>query len=261
MDMKIKYFDLDNKLVNIRCKLYYNDTQNIRTVVLFGHGLSGHKDNRAAERFAGRLIGETEDAAVLAFNWPGHGDDEQEVVSLSTCDKYIDALIKYIKETFAPEVIDVYATSFGGYLFLRYIAEHENPFQRIALRAPAVEMNEVMNDSIMKADDKDRLRGGKRISVGFDRKVQIDQNFISELQKSNLINSDFRKWAENILILQGSADEVVPYEAVSRFAEKNEIQFELVEGADHRFTDVEKMEEAISQILDFFKCYKIIKSH
>jgi hypothetical protein len=79
MDMKIKYFDLDNKLVNIRCKLYYNDTQNIRTVVLFGHGLSGHKDNRAAERFAGRWIGETEEAAVLAFNWPGHGDDKCEL--------------------------------------------------------------------------------------------------------------------------------------------------------------------------------------
>jgi hypothetical protein len=259
--MKIKYFDLDNKLVNISCKLYYHDSQNVRTVVLFGHGLSGHKDNHAAERFAGRLIGETGDAAVLAFNWPGHGDDGQEVVSLSTCDKYIDALIEYIKETFAPEIIDVYATSFGGYLFLRYIAEHGNPFQRIALRAPAVEIYEVMNHRILDSGEKERMREGKRISVGFDRKVQIEQTFLNELQMADLSIHDFRKWADNILILQGSADEVVPYESVSRFAEKNGIQFQLVEGADHRFTDVEKMDEAISQILNFFKCYEIIKPH
>jgi hypothetical protein len=109
--------------------------------------------------------------------------------------------------------------------------------------------------------EKERMREGKRISVGFDRKVQIEQTFLNELQMADLSIHDFRKWADNILILQGSADEVVPYESVSRFAEKNGIQFQLVEGADHRFTDVEKMDEAISQILNFFKCYEIIKPH
>ena len=54
------------------------------------------------------------------------------------------------------------------------------------------------------------------------------------------------------MVLQGTKDEIVPFEAVKAFAEDNVIEFDPIEGADHRFMDQKKMDLAISLILAFF---------
>ena len=55
------------------------------------------------------------------------------------------------------------------------------------------------------------------------------------------------------MILQGTKDEIVPFEAVKAFAEDNVIEFEPIEGADHRFMEQKKMDLAISRIIAFFR--------
>lgn len=247
-----KYFEINSEGHNVRCKLYYGDLREIRRVVIFCHGFGGHKDNSAAEKFAERVLNKYKGVATVTFNWPCHGDDVKKKLSLSDCDAYLRLVITYVHQTLGVEDVYGYATSFGGYLTLKYLAEHGNPFRKIALRCPAVNMYEVLTRVIISRDELEKIEKGKECPVGFDRKIMVGTPFLHELQSNNIQKIDYLSYAEDILILHGALDEIVPPDVVKQFAEDNLIEWVLVNRADHRFKDSQRMEIAIKEILHFF---------
>lgn len=247
-----KYFEINQDGQNIRCKLYYVNLSEIRKVILFGHGFAGHKDNGAAQKFAGRVLSKYKSAAVAIFNMPCHGDDVKKKMVLRDCMTYLDIAVAYLKNQLGAEEIYSYATSFGGYLILKYINEYGNPFRKIALRCPAVDMYDVLTRTIMKSDEYDRLLKGKNVQVGFDRKIEINPQFLADLKESDIRKNSYLDYADDILILHGTKDEVVPFEDSLKFAEENVIDFIPVENADHRFMDPKCMEIATKEVLSFF---------
>lgn len=244
-----KYFSINESGFSIRCKLYAQDARNVRRVIVFGHGFGGHKDNHAAEHFAERVLSKYKGVGILTFDWPCHGDDARKHLRLDECDAYLTEVLRYARETLGAQELLCYATSFGGYLVLKYLHDHGNPFRRIALRCPAVNMYEVLSHTIMQDGDADKLAKGRDVLVGFDRKVAVDRVFLAELEANDLMTWDYLDWAEDILILHGTADEIVPMAAAARFADDNVIEFIPVEGAEHRFRDPLKMDIAIREIL------------
>lgn len=237
---------------NIRCGIYTEKGEPVRRAVLFGHGFGGHKDNKAAERYAAYLLKKHKDAAVITFDWPCHGDDVRKKLTLADCDAYLSLMIRDTIEKYPGAELNGYATSFGGYLFLKYIHDHGSPFRKTALRSPAVDMYSVLTGVIMKNGDADRLRKGKEVPVGFDRKVMIGQPFLDELRAADIRAYDYLDYAEDLLILHGTKDEVVPFEDSRKFADDNLIEFIPIENADHRYRDQKTMDEAIKHIQDFF---------
>lgn len=246
------YFNINDAGLNIRSKIYSGGPGEVKTLVICGHGFGGHKDNRAAERFSKHVIDKNHGVAVLTYNWPCHGDDVRKTLRLSDCDAYLAAVLAWAKARYPGAKLFGYATSFGGYLFLKYISEHGDPFLKTALRCPAVPMYDVITASIMTGDDLERIKKGKPVSVGFDRKVSIDRVFLDEIREADIAKRDFLPYADDLLILHGTKDEVVPFDAVKAFAEDNVIEFEPIENADHRFQSPEKMDLAIARICAFF---------
>ena len=224
----------------------------VKRVVIFGHGFGGHKDNRAAEKFAAKIISKYKDIGVITFNWPCHGDDARKNLLLSECDMYLTYVIEYAKKRFQTEDIYAYATSFGGYLFLKYIAEHGNPFRKIALRCPAIKMYQSITNRIMTKDDRDKILKGKPVLVGFDRKIKISKQFLEDLEASDITQNDYMDFADDILILHGTKDEVISFDDSAEFADQNVIEFVPVQNADHRFTDPKTMDYAIHTIIEFY---------
>lgn len=246
-------FQINRDGCNIRCKLSCRELHSITAVVIFCHGFGGHKDNSAAARFADRLINRNRHAALITFNWPCHGDDVRKKLCLGDCLTYLHHVADYARETFRTEAVYAYATSFGGYLTLLYLADRGNPFRKIALRCPAVDMYDVLTGAIMTSGDGETLRRGKDALVGFDRKISVSPRFLEELRVHDLRSRDFPDCAEDILILHGTADEIVPFHSAQSFAEAQLMEFVAIEGADHRFRDPRNMDEAIRLILDFFE--------
>lgn len=247
-----KYFTINAEKSSVRCKLYANAPGRSQRAILFGHGFGGHKDNRAAERFAKRVLGKNAGVAVVTFDWPCHGDDARKALTLESCDRYLRLVIDHIRTTLADGKLDGYATSFGGYLFLKYLSEHDSPFGKLALRCPAVNMIDVITGAIMTDDDKARLERGKPAEVGFDRKVEITRDFLDALREADISCRDFMRYTDDILILHGTKDEIVPMASVEAFAWDNLLEFVPVEGADHRFCDPAKMDAANAQIINWF---------
>ena len=247
-----KYFNINASGFSIRCKLYAKDPNDVNTIVLCGHGFAGHKDNRAAERFAKHLLDKNRAAAVMTFDWPCHGTDVRKTLRLADCDAYLSSVLSWIGSRYPSAALFGYATSFGGYLFLKYISEHGDPFKKVALRCPAVVMYDVITRVNMQPGDLERIGKGKPVSVGFDRKIEIDMPFLDSLREADITQCDFLPYADDLMILHGTKDEIVPFDAVKAFAENNVIEFEPVENADHRFQSPEKMDRAIALICAFF---------
>ena len=247
-----RYFEINEHGHNIRCKLYYQDLRNIRKAVIFFHGFGGHKDNGAAEKFAERLLSKHKGVAMVTFNWPCHGDDVKKKLTLEDCEAYLSLVTDHVRQKLGAEDLYAYATSFGGYLVLKYISELGNPFRKILLRCPALDLYDAMTRRIMQPGDLEKLQRVREIPVGFDRKVPVSLSFLKEIRENDVRTRDYLDWAEDILILHGTADEIIPFEIARDFSENSLIDLVAVEGADHRFRDPRKMEQAIKSILEFF---------
>ena len=247
-----KYFNINSGGHSIRCKMYCADAKNIDSVIVFGHGFSGHKETKAAEKLAARIQKRHAGTAVITFDWPCHGEDAGSKIRLSDCGEYLSSVIEYSRKEFGTDRLFACATSFGGYLFLKYIVENGDPFVMTALRCPAVNMYDTLTNSIVSDDDMKKLSKGKPVSVGFDRKVKITREFMTELKENDISVIDYSGYADKMIIIHGTKDEIVPFDFVQKFSEKNGIEFVPVEAADHRFSDPHKMDKAIEIISDSF---------
>ena len=250
--MKSKYDEINEQGHNIRCKLYFNDLNAAGKAVVFCTGFAGHKDNQAAFRFSEKVLSKYKDVMVAVFDWPAHGDDVKKKLTLSDCDTYLGLVISHLRNRFSIKQLYSYATSFGGYLVLKYISEHGNPFVKIALRCPAVNMYDTLTGAIMKNDEADRLKKGKDVLVGFDRKVMVTNSLLEEIRENDIRQRDYLDYAEDILIIHGTADEVVPFDAGREFADNSLIEFIPVEKADHRFQNPTHMSLATKYVMEFF---------
>ena len=247
-----KYTDIKGEGCIVRCKLYYRDLKTVKRAVIFGTGFAGHKDNSAAAGFAEKVLSKNKDVLVLVFNWPAHGDDIKKKLVLGDCMLYLDLVIRELRTRFGAEELYAYATSFGGYLMLKYISEHGNPFRKIALRCPAVDMYDVLTRAIMRDDEYDRILKGKEVLVGFDRKIIVTKELLEDLKANDIRTRDFLDFAEDILILHGTSDEVVPFESAREFADNSLIEFIQVDRADHRFRNPSHMSLANKYVMEFF---------
>ena len=247
-----KYFEVNAAGHNIRCKLFYTDIRTADRAVLYCTGFAGHKDTNSARIFAEKLLSKHRKDLVIVFNWPAHGDDVKKKLDLKDCDTYLTLLIGEIRNQFGISDICCYATSFGGYLVLKYISEHGSPFRKTALRCPAVNMYDVLTGTIMKTADYEKILKGKDVLVGFDRKIIVTKALLDSLQENDIRRRDFLDYALDLLILHGTKDELVPFEDSRVFAEEQLIEFIPIEGADHRFQNPVHMSLANKYVLQFF---------
>ena len=246
-----KFFNINKRGCSIRCKMYYADIKSVTRVVICIHGFAGHKDNKAAARFSEFVLKKHRDIAVISYDAPCHGDDAKKKLVLDDCALYTDIVAEYARKRFDTDELYIYANSFGAYQILKYISERGNPFRKIALRCPAVNMYEILM-RIMSPEEIRTLEKNKPILGGFDRKVKMTRQFVEDLKKNDITSRDFGSFADDLKIIQGTKDEVVSYDLVEDFARKNSIRFVSVENADHRFKDPKKMDAAIKETVDFF---------
>jgi len=252
--LSVKYFNVSGRGVSVRCKMIFDEIVPGGRVILCGTGFGGHKDGRAFERFARRVLKKNRDVAIVVFDWPCHGDDVKKKMSLEDCGLYLDLVLDWARKRFRTDDSRLYgyAVSFGGYFFLHYFSQRGCPFVRTVLRCPALPMHETLNHSVLRPEDREGLAAGRTVQVGFDRKVPVDARFLTELQSNDVTRRDYTAFSDRLMILHGTKDEIVPMENTASFARDQGIPFLPVENADHRFTDPDRMEYAIEEIIRFF---------
>lgn len=237
---------------SIRCRLFCSRPEAVRTLLVYSHGFGGSKDGTVPKRLAEKLLSKHKDAALLAFDWPCHGTDGRKSLLLSDCDAYLEQVLRYVERRYHPERLWGMATSFGGFLFLRHLLRRGNPFERLVLRCPAVNFPRLLDGTLLTPEAYRRLRSGKAVTAGFERKLKLTRAFAEELDRADLEGLDFRAFAPRLLIVHGEKDRVIPIETVRAFARRNGIAFLGVENADHGFQDPKRLDCALHAALEFF---------
>lgn len=82
--------------------------------------------------------------------------------------------------------------------------------------------------------------------------MKVDQAFFDDLKSFCPLDHEYFDFADNMLILHGTKDEMIPFEDAKDFAENNVIEFIPVEGANHPFQNPNHMALAIHKIIEFF---------
>ena len=248
-----KYLDINEQGLSVRCKLYYGtDARNISDIVIATYGFGGNKDNSATEKFAERMLSKNKKGGVLVFDWPYHGADARNKLTISECLTYFQMVIDYAKRELGAQRLYSYGTSFGGFINLIYLAENENPFERIALRCPAVKMYDIMAVRITD-EERTKLKKGKEIVRGYQRPIKLSQEFFDELGSYNVTSNEYFDVAEKMLIIAGNKDDFIALSDVEEFCDNNVIECVVIDKADHPFSDPRIMDLAISKIVDFFQ--------
>lgn len=248
-----KKFDINKNGHSIHAKWYANSLQEIEKVIVFFHGFGGHRDNNAFSRFSNSVLSKYKKVGLLTFDLPAHGSDATGKLNLKDCDSYIETVLQYIQEETKAETIYAYGNSFGGYLVLKYIHDHENPFRKIVLRSPAVCMYSVLMDNVFTEDDKKKIEKGKDVLIGFDRKVKINKSYLDDLKENDVQQWDYIPFAEDILVCHGQEDEIVNYPAVVDFCDNNIIELVSFEKVEHRFRNQSKLDECHNLFLKFLQ--------
>ena len=247
-----KHFDINEEGYSVRCRLIaHSEARSYPRVVICTHGFGSSKDVGNITRFAEKETAKYKTDAVICFDWPCHGQDARKKLVLSECLEYLKLVVDYAKEQLKAQTLLIYSVSFGGYLTLRYLHDFCNPFAKVALRCPGLRMYELMQKNVP-ADDQKKLAKGKEVMVGFQRKMKIDQQLLYDLKEGDVRQYEYFDWADNMLILHGTADTTVPIGDSQQFAENNVIEFIPVEGADHPFRDPKLMDMAIHTVIEFF---------
>lgn len=248
-----KNFDINEQGYSVRCKLLYNkDPHAIRHVVIVTHGFGGSKENKSTVKFADRLTSKYKGYGVICFDWPCHGADARKKLVLAECMTYLTLVINYAKKEMQAESVCISSVSFGGYLTLKYMAEIGNPFRKVVLRCPSIRMYAILNDHTLTEEDRTNLAKGREILIGHDRMMKIDRKFVEELQAGDLMQYSYLDYADDILMIHGRKDEMVPIADSEAFADANVIELIEVEKGDHRFSNPDALDLSIMKTVEFF---------
>ncbi len=232
---------IDSKINDIYCS-FFMPKKEIKKVLITIHGFAGDKESSTIKEIAKKLTkGNT---LVVAFDLPSHGEDNTKL-ELKECYDYLDRVIKHVISSYNND-ISFFATSFGGYILLNYLNKTNIKFNKIILRAPAVFMDEILINNILKEHGytKDDLNT-KNINLGFEKELMIDKSFYNDLL-NNKINNINNEYAYNII--QGKKDDVVDYKKNEEFFKGNakNYRFFYMENADHRFKNKGELESIVN---------------
>ena len=245
MKKKREFMLCGKREYDISCMEWPCEPENAVLVCL--HGFAGDKYSSVIQALAEALVPKS--VSVITFDWPGHGKSPVNGKSLTIENCLFDLDLVIQKKRKANHPIYLFATSFGAFIGLNYLALHPSTFSKVVLRSPALNMPRTYR-SFLTDEDVHNLEKGGTVNKGFERPLQLGKRFIEDLFHHSLVGDEYPIGVPG-LIIQGDKDDVVdPHDSVE-FAKNNGLRLHMVEGADHRYKNRGNLEEIISVTTSF----------
>lgn len=225
-------------LINdIPAKLYR--AQSPRGTVIAVHGFGGSKESYAIKSLAERVT--ANGLCVLTFDLPLHGERGGDCSALA-----IDRLIGEITaaEQYALDNIGgelyAFATSFGGMSMLHRTEQKSDPYKRIVLRVPAVNMADTLVTISAMSNPDFTLEKAKEQGFRFkmSREYIVPFQFYEGLKKLSCLRES-EKWNDSrIMTIYAEKDELVkPVDTLEFLRLNPDIQSLCIKNSGHRMAD------------------------
>lgn len=242
---EIIYKEINGSKYVIDSKIYLPKGK-MKEIIIACHGFGGDKESSAIEALAEKML--PHNIGVICFDFPSHGKSKvnADELTIDNCIQDIEDIKKYIKERFNNIPIDIFATSFGAYITLLDIKKRNSSYNKILLRAPALKMDEILKNSLLRENMKEYKERGYT-QIGFEREMDLPYDFYIELVKNNIYKIFEDNEMPFINIIQGDKDDIAPIEDTKEFAtcHPDKIKLDIIQGADHRMKGPGELEEAM----------------
>ena len=248
-------FEIHEGNLQIPCKLCVPDYGEIRRVVLGVHGFGGSMEDEIQAGIAEEM--ELFYSATLRFDFPAHGINPEDALTLRGCTDTLMAVAKEAKRRF-PEVEDlcIFASGFGAYVTLVCLDDLVDLPGRIKLvvQTPSVRMHETLlrmmdtNRETLWAMESKRTRSSKRAK-------DITYSFYEELAEHIVIVTH----PIPMLILHGESDAYIRSEDVQNLHRLNEnSKLVIIPGTSHRFLEEGAWDMVLDLTRDWFEFEQVL---
>ena len=234
---------------NVSCLEWPCETA--QAILLCLHGFAGDKKSSVIKALGEKLSPQS--VLTVTFDWPGHGSSpaDSSYLSVENCISDLNAVIGSLKKTAEYSSIPIYlfATSFGGFIGLNYIARYPFVFSKVVLRSPALNMPETFL-SLCTDEEIKLMKSGDLINKSHEYDLPVGLKFYDDLCQHRLQAGTFPSGIPG-LIIQGDTDDVVDPRDSVEYAEKNGLSLHMIRGADHRYKKPGELEEIVKVTSEF----------
>ena len=239
------------------CILREPDTGCPRRVVLGVHGIGGSKADNIQVSIAEEM--DLFGAAVLRFDFPAHGENEEEILSLQgAVDTLLDAA-DFLVDRY-PDMKDlcIFATGFGAYVTLTALQDLiELPCRvRLVIQTPSLRMEQTVlgitgvSPATLEAMEMVIFKMPRR-PIGF------FHSFYEEC----LENPALAAYPIPFLILHGQYDDYIPLADIQQLRDLNaRSKLVIIPGASHQFLEPGAWDMVLDLTRDWFEFEQVLLS-
>lgn len=252
----VKEFLLSQGELRIPCKLSVPDCGQVCRVVLGVHGLGGSMEDSIQMGIAEEM--ELFYSATLRFDFPAHGSNPSQELTLQSCLDTLWAVACHARELF-PEVEDlcIFATGFGAYVTLLSLQDlMELPGKvKLVVQTPSVRMHDTI--LAMKGISRETLWAMDQVILQAPRPLTVTYRFYEELQANVALNA----YPIPMLILQGEDDDYIRMNDIQQFHRINDrSKLVVIPGASHRFLEEGAWDMVLDLTRDWFEFEQVLLS-
>jgi alpha-beta hydrolase superfamily lysophospholipase len=239
----------------IPCVITCPEGHAVRQVVLGVHGFGGSSQDAIQQAIAEEMTMFCD--ASVRFDFPSHGENPDDRLSLQSCRETLLAVARYAKGRF-PEVTDlcIFATGLGAFVTLCVLEElTELPGQiRLVIQTPSLRMHNALLTMLRTSEQTLRAMGKVTLPVP-GRPLTVTYDFYQEVKETLVLASQ----AIPMLILHGEEDDYIPMEDIRNFRRINEdAKLVLIPGATHRFLEEGVWDMVLDLTRDWFAFQQVL---
>lgn len=247
-------FELRKNGMQIPCKLSAPDDGEIRRVVLGVHGFSGSMEDSIQVGIAEEM--ELFYSATFRFDFPGHGINPSDVLTLRACRDTLLAVAEEAKRRF-PQVEDlcIFASGFGAYVTLVSLEEMVELPGRIKLvvQTPGLMMHE--NLLKMMRTSRETLWAMETVMTRTKRPIAVTYSFYEEMRDHLVLVTH----PIPMLVLQSDNDAVIRAQDMQNFTRLNErAKLVTIPGTSHRFMEEGAWDMVLDLTRDWFEFEQVL---
>ena len=253
MTMETK-FTLSQNGLTIPCRLLEPDFGDIRRIVVGVHGLGGSMEDPIQTALAEEM--ELFYAASLRFDFPAHGENPSDDLTLENCRNTLLAVARYAREKY-PQAEDLclFASGFGAYVVLVTLEELTALPGRVKLvvQTPSVRMHESL--LAMRKISEPTLQAMEQITFHSPRPFVATYRFYEELREHIAL----ARQPIPMLILHGEEDSFIRMHDIQQFRRINESsKLVIIPGTSHRFLEEGAWDMVLDLTRDWFEFEQVL---
>lgn len=229
-------------------------------VVIIIHGFGSSRLGSTGTLLSSKLEGT--ELGTVAFDLPGHGNcpEDPDEFRLTMCLDHIHVVEEYVSEAAPQADICYFATSFGGYNTLLYMAAGNFAAKKVLLRSAAVNMPEILKNEIGMIDPQGLKKRGYASLDSDVQTIKVPQGLLDDMAENDVFSiysgDETNKYGEkaDMLMIHAREGEVVDYDKARAFALKKHIPIITYENENHRLIkNPGTQNEVVERSIAFFR--------